>query len=164
MVTGLKSRLSYHRRLFLLLLLFSWTLVACFVLFQYGREKHFKAEQLNARLQLLNLRMLDAVDGGTSPETFVARQGNAFGDLRVTIVGLDGRVLFDNSLDTLPTANHLDRPEVAEAAARGTGYTIRRHSESTHRNYFYSAMLGDSCIVRWPPTANFSGSCWASRC
>ena len=148
MVTDLKSRLSYHRRLFLLLLLFSWTLVACFVLFQYGREKHFKAEQLNARLQLLNLRMLDAVDGGTSPETFVARQGNAFGDLRVTIVGLDGRVLFDNSLDTLPAANHLDRPEVAEAAARGTGYTIRRHSESTHRNYFYSAMLGDSCIVR----------------
>ena len=148
MVTDLKSRLSYHRRLFLLLLLFSWTLVACFVLFQYGREKHFKAEQLNARLQLLNLRMLDAVDGGTSPEAFVARQGNAFGDLRVTIVGLDGRVLFDNSLDTLPAANHLDRPEVAEAAARGTGYTIRRHSESTHRNYFYSAMLGDSCIVR----------------
>ena len=49
MVTDLKSRLSYHRRLFLLLLLFSWTLVACFVLFQYGREKHFKAEQLNAR-------------------------------------------------------------------------------------------------------------------
>ena len=85
MVTGLKSRLSYHRRLFLLLLLFSWTLVTCFVLFQYGREKHFKAEQFNARLQLLNLRMLDAVDGGTSPETFVARQGNAFGDLRVTV-------------------------------------------------------------------------------
>ena len=27
----------------------AWTLVACFVLFQYGREKHFKAEQLNAR-------------------------------------------------------------------------------------------------------------------
>ena len=30
----LRSRLSYHRRLFLLLLAFSWTLVGCFVLFQ----------------------------------------------------------------------------------------------------------------------------------
>ena len=49
MATALKHKLSYHRRLFLLLLVFSWTLVACFVLFQYGREKHFKAEQLNAR-------------------------------------------------------------------------------------------------------------------
>ncbi len=148
MVTALKSKLSYHRRLFLLLLLFSWTLVTCFVLFQYGREKHFKAEQLNARLQLLNLRMLDAADEGMSPEAFVARQRNAFGDLRVTVIGLDGRVLFDNSLDTLPATNHLDRPEVADAAARGTGYTIRRHSASTRRNYFYSAMLGDRCIVR----------------
>ena len=67
MVTALKNRLSYHRRLFLLLLAFSWTLVACFILFQYGREKHFKAEQLNARLHLLNLRMLVAVDEGTHP-------------------------------------------------------------------------------------------------
>ena len=148
MVTALKNRLSYHRRLFLLLLAFSWTLVACFVLFQYGREKHFKAEQLNAQLQLLNLRMLDAVDEGTAPETFIARQNNPFGDLRVTVIGRDGRVLFDNSLDSLPASNHLDRPEVAEAVARGTGYTIRRHSESTHRNYFYSAMLGEEHIVR----------------
>ena len=132
MVTALRSRLSYHRRLFLLLLVFSWTLVACFVLFQYGREKHFKAEQLNAQLQLLNLRMLDAVDEGTAPEAFIARQRNAFGDLRVTVIGHDGRVLFDNSLDTLPASNHL----------------IRRHSESTQRNYFYSAMLGEGCIVR----------------
>ena len=37
---------------------------------------------------------------------------------------------------------------MAEAVARGTGYTIRRHSESTHRNYFYSAMLGEEHIVR----------------
>ena len=148
MVTALKNRLSYHRRLFLLLLAFSWTLVACFVLFQYGREKHFKAEQLNARLQLLNLRMLDAVDEGTPPEAFIARQNNDFGDLRVTVMDRNGSVLFDNSLDSLPASNHLDRPEVAEAVARGTGYTIRRHSESTHRNYFYSAMLGEEHIVR----------------
>ena len=41
MATVLSSSLSYHRRLFLLLLAFSWTLVGCFMLFQYGREKHF---------------------------------------------------------------------------------------------------------------------------
>ena len=36
----------------------------CFILFQYGREKHFKAERLDAQLQLFNLRMLDAVNAG----------------------------------------------------------------------------------------------------
>ena len=66
----------------------------------------------------------------------------------MTIIDRQGNVLFDNSLDTLPAANHLDRPEVAEALAHGSGYTIRRHSESTHRNYFYSAMLGDRYIIR----------------
>ena len=51
MGTGLRSSLSYHRRLFLLLLAFSWALVACFIVFQYGREKQFKAERLDTRLQ-----------------------------------------------------------------------------------------------------------------
>lgn len=148
MDTVLKSRLSYHRRLFLLLLVFSWTLVACFVLFQYGREKHFKAEQLNARLQLLNLRMLDALDEGVDLATFIATHDEPFGELRITLIDRKGHVLFDNSLDTLPAANHLNRPEVVEALAHGSGYTIRRHSESTHRNYFYSAMLGERGIVR----------------
>ncbi|MFQ6940123.1 MAG: hypothetical protein ACLRSE_07840 [Alistipes finegoldii] len=53
MGTGLRSSLSYHRRLFLLLLAFSWALVACFIVFQYGREKQFKAERLDTRLQPL---------------------------------------------------------------------------------------------------------------
>lgn len=148
MVTASKSRLSYHRRLFLLLIVFSWTLVGCFILFQYGREKHFKAEQLDAQLQLFNLRLLDAAGEGTPPDAFIARHGNPYEDLRVTLIDRTGRVIFDNSLDTLPDANHLGRPEVAEALAHGKGYTIRRHSESTDRNYFYSAMQGDSCIVR----------------
>ena len=148
MVTASKSRLSYHRRLFLLLIVFSWTLVGCFILFQYGREKHFKAEQLDAQLQLFNLRLLDAAGEGTPPDAFIARHGNPYEDLRVTLIDRTGRVIFDNSLDTLPDANHLGRPEVAEALTHGKGYTIRRHSESTDRNYFYSAMQGDSCIVR----------------
>lgn len=148
MATVSKSRLSYHRRLFLLLLGFSWALVACFVLFQYGREKHFKAESLNARLQLFNLRMLDALNDGADPARFIASHDEPFGDLRVTLIDRAGHVFFDNTLDTLPAANHLDRPEVAQALARGTGYTIRRHSESTDLNYFYSAMAGDRAIVR----------------
>ena len=148
MATALRSRFSYHQRLFVLLLAFSWTLVACFVLFQYGREKHFKAEHLNAQLQLFNLRLLDALNDGTDPARFIASHDEPFEELRVTLIDRSGHVFFDNSLDTLPTANHLDRPEVVDALAHGTGYIIRRHSVSTHRNYFYSAMAGERTIVR----------------
>ena len=143
-----RVRLSYHRQLFLLLLVFLWTLVASFVLFQYGRERHFKAEQLDAHLQLINLRMLDALDNGIDPRVFSSRWKGPFEELRVTLIDRDGNVLFDNSLDTLPGTNHLDRPEVREALRNGTGYTIRRHSESTHRNYFYSAMTDGQRIIR----------------
>ncbi len=131
-----------------MLLAFSWTLVGCFVLFQYGREKHFKAESLNARLQLFNLKMLDALHEGVDPATFIVTHDEPFEELRVTLIDRTGHVLFDNSLDTLPAANHLDRPEVIEALAHGSGYIIRRHSASTDRNYFYSAMLGDNLILR----------------
>lgn len=148
MDTDLRSRFSYHRRLFLLLLGFSWVLVACFVTFQYGREKHFKAERLDARLQLFNLKMLDALSDGIPPAEFIARQKEPFDDLRVTLIDRSGRVLFDTSLDTLPDANHLDRPEIAEALVHGTGYTIRRHSASTDRNYFYAAMCNEEYILR----------------
>ena len=148
MATVLRSRFSYHRRLFLLLLAFSWALVACFVTFQYSREKRFKAERLDARLQLFNLRLLDALGEGTAPGAFLAGHPLPYGDLRVTVIDDDGGVLCDNSADSLPAANHLGRPEVTEALAQGTGYTIHRHSESTDRYYFYSAMKGDGIIVR----------------
>lgn len=134
MGTGLRSSLSYHRRLFLLLLAFSWALVACFIVFQYGREKQFKAERLDTRLQLFNLRMLDALADGATPEEFIAARDEPFGDLRVTVIDAAGRVTFDNSAGSLPETNHLDRPEVAEAlaAARDSrSAAIRRAPTST---------------------------------
>ena len=91
MATVLRSRFSYHRRLFLLLLAFSWALVACFVTFQYSREKRFKAERLDARLQLFNLRLLDALGEGTAPGAFLADHPLPYGDLRVTVIRLAAR-------------------------------------------------------------------------
>ena len=147
MATASKRRFPYHRRLFLVLLGFSWALVASFLLFQYGREKQFKAERLDARLQLFNLRLLDALKEGIPAAEAVRLHSGPFGDLRVTVIGRGGTVVFDTSADSL-AENHLDRPEVAQALSRGTGYTIRRHSKSTDRSYFYSAMRGERCIVR----------------
>ena len=147
----------YHRRLFMLLLAFSWVLVACFVTFQYGREKLFKAEKLNNVLQMFNMRLIDNIEQKDSlagiPE--ITRKAlSAFSpslgitDIRVSVIRLDGTVVYDNSLDTVLTENHLDRPEIAEAMKSGTGYTIRRQSETTGISYFYSAMRGNSLLVR----------------
>ena len=174
MATALKHKLSYHRRLFLLLLVFSWTLVGVSSPFQYGREKHFKAERLDAQLQLFNLRMLDAVNAGAPPTTPSSPLlPHSCGRSARDAIDPTGGVVFDNSLDR-PARTTFIAPRVAEALARGTGYTIRRHSESTDRNYFYSACRATAtssvrpyptpcrCVNPGPPTANSSGSCCAT--
>ena len=148
MATVSKCRLSYHRRLFLLLLGISWVLVGCFVAYQYGREKYFKIERLDARLQLLNLRLLDELAAGVRPDSLMAGNAGRFPGLRLTILDHKGRVHYDSRSDTTRLANHLNRPEVRAALINGSGYTLERLSESTHGHYFYSAMRGDSLIVR----------------
>lgn len=147
----LKGKFSFHRRLFLLLLIFSWVLVGSFIAFQYGREKHFKAESLNAQLQLLNLRLLDFLDEDGDPDAFHALLADSHAGLRITVLDTAGHVSYDSAespdaIAALP--NHLGRPEIVQAVANGTGYTIRRLSESTKDIYFYSAMRGDRHIVR----------------
>ena len=46
--------------------------MGCFVIFQYDREKKYKAEQLNERLQLYNVGIADAVMNGVSPQEYLA--------------------------------------------------------------------------------------------
>ncbi len=148
MAMVLRNKLSYHHRLFLLLLVFSWVLMACFVTFQYIREKQYKAEKLNSSLQLINKRIVDAMTDNIGPECVIHDNSNPYKDLRISVIDKDGHLIYDNNLDTLPETNHLTRPEIKDAIKYGMGYTVRRHSSSTDNNYFYSAMKDGNVIVR----------------
>lgn len=143
------SRLTYHRRLFLWLLAYSFLLVGCFIGFQYHREKQFKIEELNNRLQLINLHILDDIAKGGDVSEVSLSQPHPFEELRVSVIDRTGQVVYDNSPGSIPDSNHLEREEIAEALKHGSGYAVRRHSESTGNTYFYSATLGkDGNIVR----------------
>lgn len=149
MAMALSSRFSYHRRLFLWLFGYSCLMVGSFVAFQYHREKHFKAEELNSRLQVVNSIILEEISDTTGFDPVAAlKLVSPSGVLRVSIIDLDGNVVYDNTLDSLPSSNHLDRSEIVSALRSGSGYTLRRHSQSTGGNYFYSATKGDGYIVR----------------
>lgn len=142
---ALWNKITYPRRLFLWLLGYSLLLVGCFISFQYHREKEFKQEQLNTRLQVINKDILSNLYRGDSIEsTFSNNQ-----DLRISIIRPDGKIEYDNNLDTNIAENHYNREEIAKARTKGEGYTIRRHSQSTGLTYFYSATRGkDGIIVR----------------
>ena len=139
------GKITYSRRLFLWLVGYSILLVICVLFFQYKREKDFKAGELNAQLQVLNERIIHQLETGNIDINTV--DVDDFKDLRVSIVDSSGQVIYDNSLDALPNTNHLRREEISEAIRFGTGYTIRRHSESTGETYFYSARKGANGII-----------------
>lgn len=141
-------RLSYHKRLFLMLLAFSWTIILCSIGFQYLREKRYKSELLNARLQLYNRQLIETIEDGQPYEEFIASHEMPYDGLRVSVITFSGAVVFDNMVPVDSLDNHRHRYEVAEALKSGSGYLIGRQSASDGREYFYSATRGDRVIVR----------------
>ena len=141
-------KLSYHKRLFLMLLAFSWSIILCFVGFQYIREKEYKSEFLNAQLQLYNTTLLQTVENAPSFEEYVETHTLPFEDLRISIISLDGTVIYDNMLAVDSLDNHSLRPEVADALKKGKGHNTERLSASDGREYFYSATRGKEFVVR----------------
>lgn len=131
------------------LLAYSLLLIGSFAVFQYHREKEFKSDKVNSQLQLINTYILTELSGGTRPEELRLDEFHPFDDLRLSVVTVDGDVIYDNTLDSLPHSNHLGREEIKKAISGMSGYAVRRHSESTGETYFYSALKGkDGYIVR----------------
>ena len=139
---------SYHKRLFLQLIAFSWAMLLCFVGYQYIREKEYKSDFLNAQLQQYNRHLLATIEEGEPYEDYIATHDKPFEELRISIITLTGAVIYDNVIPLDSLDNHRDRPEVANALAKGTGYNINRQSTSDGREYFYSATRGERVVVR----------------
>ncbi|MBE6297534.1 MAG: sensor histidine kinase [Bacteroidales bacterium] len=142
------TKLSFHKQLFLQFIAFSWTIVLCFIVYQYFREKEYKSEFLSAQLQQYNRNLLAAVEDGVSYLDYIASHEKPFDDLRITLITLSGAVVYDNNISADSLDNHRTRPEVAEALQNGSGYHIGRQSASDGREYFYSATRGERVVVR----------------
>ena len=141
-------KLSYHKRLFLVIIVFLWSVVFCFIGFQYLREQQYKSDFLSAQLQLYNRHLLEIVEEGQPYEEYIMTHNKPFDELRVTIITLSGAVIYDNVLLIDSLDNHRERPEVVQAMKNGSGYHIGRQSASDGREYFYSATKGERVVVR----------------
>lgn len=137
---GSWSKISYPRRLFLWLLGYSLLMVGCFVIFQYHREREFKEEEINARLQVINAYIVTELTEGVPVSEIGLHDLHPLDNLRVSLISSDGRIVYDNALDSIPGASHLGRQEVAQALAHGSGYAVRRQSVTDGNYYFYSAV------------------------
>lgn len=70
------------------------------------------------------------------------------GDVRVTLVGTDGTVLYDNQNSVASMPNHVDRPEIAEALADGTGSAERDSETSGYVSIYRAIRLANGNVLR----------------
>ena len=150
MATALKSK-SFQRNLLLsiggVFLLFA----ICFSVYQYKREKEYKIDILHSRLQMYNYEMVQTVgkDSISCSRLFRDYVIHHQMELRVSVIDKEGRVILDSyDTDVEALGNHLQRTEIQQALREGSGYDIKRMSQSTHETYFYSATRFGDMIVR----------------
>lgn len=122
--------------------------------FQYHREKDIKIAALDNRLndiaQLTDNYIKVNSLNVTGNYHLIDSIFNLIPvpDLRITILAIDGKVLYDSSVDNWPAMeNHLDRPEVGKSLYSPYGTAIR-HSESTGKDYYYFSRYFNTHYIR----------------
>lgn len=147
-------RLGVGNKLYLSVLAVFLLFAVAFIVFQQTREKQFKIDTLNLRLQDYNSHMEESLraSGDLSEDglnKFVTK--HYIPDLRVTIIKPNGKVIYDNRLKNYSRmSNHATRPEIAQALKHGTGASVDRNSKTLNGEFFYSATYfrHDGFIIR----------------
>lgn len=162
-----KIPLPLHQRLFIYAITLFGIYMLCFVVFQFRREKEYKIDMLNYRLQVVNTHVGDAIKDRENIDLVVAELStNEFEQLRITVIDTLGKVVYDSyPHEDFSFNDHSNRPEVIKARITGMGHTVRRLSESTNQEYFYSATMLNGVIVRsaLPYTVSLRGVLRADR-
>ena len=78
---------------------------------------------------------------------------NYFDDLntegyRITWIGADGSVLYDNEADTAGMENHIEREEVRKALTEGYGESARYSDTLSDKQLYSAKRLPDGAVVR----------------
>jgi two-component system phosphate regulon sensor histidine kinase PhoR len=75
-------------------------------------------------------------------------EGIEAADTRVTLIGPDGAVEYDNAVSAGDMENHAGREEVAEALASGAGESRRLSDTLGEETYYYAVRLNDGNVLR----------------
>ena len=67
---------------------------------------------------------------------------------RITLVGEDGMVVYDNVADAASLESHNDRPEIEEAFEEGQGTSVRMSETLNKSTFYYAVKLDNGCVLR----------------
>lgn len=69
-------------------------------------------------------------------------------DLRITLIGTDGEVLYESLLNKDEMDNHNERPEIIEAREKGEGEAVRYSATSGTHTFYYAERLQNGNVLR----------------
>ena len=148
------KRYSFKRKLFIYFFAVFLIFAIIILLFQFSREKRYKIEQLDNTLRnttqvVQNFIKIHAINNNAnwhhldSVVKILPRH-----DVRVTIVDLSGKVLYDSSVEDYESMeNHKKRPEIQKSIYSDYGTSIRK-SETTGISYYYFSHYFEKYFVR----------------
>lgn len=69
-------------------------------------------------------------------------------ELRVSWIDKEGKVLYDNDTSSELLTNHIDRPEIIEAFAKGEGEAVRKSDTMNKDTFYYAVLLDNGTVLR----------------
>lgn len=86
--------------------------------------------------------------GGTKYLDTLSSKTRGTSQNRITLIGPDGTVLYDNYTNAAAMENHGNRPEVKSAFEKGAGEVTRVSSTLAEKTYYYAIRLSNGDVIR----------------
>ncbi len=132
--------------IFVTLLILLWSLILCFVGYQYTRERQYRISMLDSNLQQLNHHFADELNIVGSPSELFARNSERYKGLRITLLDTLGYVIYDSKGELKPEVSKIENEEICEALESGEGFFINKNTSGV--DSIYSATNCGGMIVR----------------
>ncbi len=75
-------------------------------------------------------------------------------NMRITLLDVNGNVLYDSNVNASEMDNHAKRPEISDAYENGEGYAIRESDTLSQNTYYYAILLENGGVLRIAKEAN----------
>ena len=150
--------MNFRERLFFYFTAVFIVFTALILVFQYEREKEFKKEVLDRKLNIITEIIQRYISNNSIFETENYKSLNSVkaiipdSNIRITVIDRKGVVLYDSEVEAFEKMeNHLHRSEIQQSMTSEFGIKIRK-SATTGNSYYYYSKFYENYFVR---TATF---------
>ena len=143
---------TYQKRIFVYFITLFAVFSIAILVFQFNREKRYKAGQLENTLDNITeitCKFIDLrrIEKGSYHLLDSLKSILPHENVRITVIAGDGEVLYDSYVGNFrEMENHLGRPEVEKAKIEGKGANIRRSATTNQDYYYFARFFGDYYI------------------